>query len=244
MSVAIVIPAREKSTRFPGKPLAMIAGRPMLDRVHERCVDAVGESRVYVATDSERIRTHCERAGMRCVMTPETCLTGTDRVHEAAKSIDAQTLINVQGDEPLIDPADIRAVIDASRETPGVVVNAMCPIDDEPDYRSVNVPKVIAAPDGRLLYMSRAPIPASKDGRFHGGMRQVCVYAFPRAALAAFASAPGKTPAEAIEDIEILRFLELGFEVRMVRVSGASLAVDIPDDVPKVEAAMRQRGLS
>ena len=106
----------------------------------------------------------------------------------------------------------------------------------------MNVPKVIAAPDGRLLYMSRAPIPASKDGRFHGGMRQVCVYAFPsRGSPLRLGS--GQDSAEAIEDIEILRFLELGFEVHGPR-QRASLAVDVPEDVPKVEAAMRRRGLS
>lgn len=240
MNAAIVIPARFQSTRFPGKPLAMIAGRPMLDRVHERCAAAVGGERVFVATDSDTIRTHCERSGFRCVMTAESCLTGTDRVHEAGASIDADILINVQGDEPMIDPKDILAVIDESRRSPGVVINAMCPITDEADYRSVNVPKVIASPEGRLLYMSRAPIPASKDARFHGAMRQVCVYAFPRAALAAFASAPRKSPAEAIEDIEILRFLEMGIEVRMIEVSGASLAVDVPGDVAKVEAALSE----
>jgi 3-deoxy-manno-octulosonate cytidylyltransferase (CMP-KDO synthetase) len=242
MNPAIVIPARWKSSRFPGKPLALIAGRPMLDRVYERCSRAIDPSRVFIATDSERIRAHCDRAGMRVVMTSESCLTGTDRVHEASSHIDADVYINVQGDEPLIEPADIRAVLLEWQAHPGAVVNAMCRIAAARDYLNRNVPKVVSAPDGRLLYMSRAPIPTDKDGAFCGGMRQVCVYAFPREALARFAMHGEKTPLERIEDIEILRFIELGIDVRMLTVGGASLAVDIPEDIERVEAAIRDRG--
>jgi len=243
MRHAIVIPARWQSTRFPGKPLTPIAGRPMLDRVYERCVAAIGPSSVFVATDSDAIRDHCARAGMACVMTSSSCLTGTDRVHEAAQRIDADVLINVQGDEPLIDPADIQQVIRASERMPGAIVNAMCRINDERDYRSRTVPKVVAAPDGRLLYMSRAPIPGDKSGTFRGARKQVCVYAFPGELLARFAACERKTPLEEVEDIEILRFLELGYEVRMVEVSGASIAVDTPEDVTRVEGALRERGI-
>lgn len=238
MRHAIVIPARWKSTRFPGKPLAMIAGRPMLDRVYERCVQAVESTRVFVATDSDTIRDHCARRGMACIMTPESCPTGTDRVHEAAREIDADVLVNVQGDEPLVDPDDILAVLRESCQRPGAVINAMCAITDERDYVNRNIPKVVASPEGRLMYMSRAPIPADKVGTFRGGMRQVCVYAFPRDALARFAATGGKTPLESIEDIEILRFLEVGVNVQMVVVSGASIAVDVPEDVSRVESAI------
>ncbi len=242
MNPAIVIPARWQSSRFPGKPLAVIAGKPMLDRVYERCVRALDPSRVFVATDSDRIFAHCERAGMGVVMTSEACLTGTDRVHEAAAQIDADVYLNVQGDEPLVDPADIRAVLREWEAHPNAVVNAMCRIAAARDYLNRNVPKVVAAPDGRLLYMSRAPVPTDKNGAFCGGMRQVCVYAFPREALARFAAHGAKTPLEKIEDIEILRFLELGIDVRMLTVGAASLAVDIPEDIERVEAAIRERG--
>ncbi len=239
MKPAIVIPARYKSSRFEGKPLTPIKGRAMIEWVWQRCVDALSEDQVYVATDDERIAAHCRDAGIAVVMTPSTCLTGTDRVYEASRQIDADLLINVQGDEPLLDPSDIQAVLAAAETHPGDIINAMCPITDETDFRSPSVPKVVARPDGRLMYMSRAAIPTGKDLGFHGAMKQVCIYAFPKESLADFASAGGKTPAEEVEDIEILRFLELGREVRMIEVSSSSIAVDFPDDVARVEAAWR-----
>ncbi|MBI4184358.1 MAG: 3-deoxy-manno-octulosonate cytidylyltransferase [Proteobacteria bacterium] len=241
MRPAIVIPARYASSRFEGKPLAMIAGRPMIARVFERCAAALSPERTFVATDDERIAACCRAEGIRVVMTASDCLTGTDRVHQASLQIPGDLFVNVQGDEPLIEPGDVRAVIEAAEREPGTVVNAMCAITEEADFRSPNVPKVAAAPDGRLLYMSRAPIPTDKRHRFRGAMKQVCIYAFPRAALELFARAGRKTPIEEIEDIEILRLLELGHEVRMVPVSGASIAVDVPADVARVEAVLHAR---
>jgi len=236
---AVVIPARYKSSRFEGKPLAMIDGTPMIVRVWQRCAAAVPADDVYVATDDDRIADVCRRAGIRVLMTPDDCLTGTDRVYHAARQVAADTYINVQGDEPLINPSDILTVLAAAREGGDTVVNAMCPIAEERDFRSTTVPKVVARPDGRLMYMSRAPIPTDKAQGFVTAMKQVCIYAFTAEALGAFASAGRKTPLEAIEDIEILRFLELGYEVRMVEVSGASIAVDVPEDVARVEEVLR-----
>jgi 3-deoxy-manno-octulosonate cytidylyltransferase (CMP-KDO synthetase) len=236
---AIVIPARFASSRFPGKPLVPLLGKPMIRHVWERCVQAVAADEVFVATDDARIRAACEGFGARVLMTGSDCLTGTDRVAEAARQIGHAFVVNVQGDEPMLDPSDILAVAAAHRAHPQAVVNGMAPIDDERDYRSRNVPKVLAAPDGRLLYMSRAPVPADKGDTFRGAQRQVCIYAFSREHLARFAACPAKTPLEAIEDIEILRFLELGIEVRMVAVAGGSLAVDTPEDVTRVEHALR-----
>lgn len=238
MEVVIVIPARYRSSRFEGKPLVPLLGRPMIARVWDRCIGALPPGKIYVATDDDRIAEACQAQGIQVVMTGEDCLTGTDRVYQAAQQIQADLYINVQGDEPLLDPADITAVIDAAAKRPGRVLNAMCPIAEESDFRSTTVPKVVARPDGRLMYMSRAPIPTDKEHSFRGAMKQVCIYAFPPAALAAFAGAGAKTPMEAIEDIEILRFLELGYEVDMVEVSGASIAVDVPEDVARVERAL------
>jgi 3-deoxy-manno-octulosonate cytidylyltransferase (CMP-KDO synthetase) len=234
-----VIPARYRSSRFPGKPLTPIAGRSMLARTWDRCREAVGAERVWVATDDERIVRHAEDHGMQCVTTSEDCLTGTDRVAEAMSTIDADVYVNVQGDEPLVDPADIRRVALAGVAHPGTVINAMAPVESEDDFRSSSVPKVLAAPDGRLLYMSRGAVPTDKDLGFRRAWRQVCIYAFSPEALAAFVSVPSKTPLEEIEDIEILRFLELGFPVLMVEASATSIAVDHPADVERVEAALR-----
>ncbi|MEY2477595.1 MAG: 3-deoxy-manno-octulosonate cytidylyltransferase synthetase [Actinomycetota bacterium] len=241
-TVAVIIPARYASSRFEGKPLALIAGRPMIERTWSRCAEAVGRDRVWVATDDDRIAEHARTAGMQVVMTSADHPTGTDRVAEAASRISADIYVNVQGDEPMMPPADITAVIEAWHPTTAPVVNGMCPIDDEAAYRNTSIPKVVAAPDGRLLYMSRGPVPHTKDGAFAKGWRQVCVYAFAGEALAAFTTTGGKTPLEEIEDIEILRFLELGMPVRMVPLSAGSIAVDHPEDVALVEAALVAAG--
>lgn len=241
MRIVTIIPARYRSSRFPGKPLAMIAGKSLIQRTWERCLLAMAKESIWVATDDERIESHCRGFDAQVVMTSPDCLTGTDRVHDAARQIEADIYINVQGDEPLMEPADILTVTEYAKAHPGAVVNAMAPIGDEADWRSPMIPKVLVAPDGRLLYMSRAPVPFNKDAKFISAMRQVCVMAFDRKALDAFAAVERKTPLEQIEDLELLRFLELGIDVRMVAVSACSIAVDMPDDVAKVEAVLRER---
>lgn len=242
MKAVIVIPARYKSSRFPGKPLVDIRGKSLIQRTWERCTLAMPEESIYVATDDKRIQDHCRERGIQTVMTGAECLTGTDRVHQAAEQIQADIYVNVQGDEPLIDPGDITAVLEEAKRHPGSIINAMCPITDEADFRSPMIPKVVTRLDGRLLYFSRAPIPTNKEHGFVGAMRQVCVNAYDKAALDAFVSVTSKTPLEAVEDLELNRFLELGYEVRMIRVSANSIAVDTPADVAKVEAVLIERG--
>ena len=234
--VLAVIPARYGSSRFPGKPLAKILGVPLVVRVFERVVTTLPATQVVVATDDERIRKVCEESGIRTVMTSSTCLTGTDRVWEAACQLQAETIINVQGDEPLVRAEDILTVIRGKQANPRHVVNAMCAITDRRDIDSPNVPKVVVNERDELVYMSRAPIPYLKA---HGGRavyrRQVCIYAFSPEELKGFAEHGRKSRLEEPEDIEILRFLDLGIPVRMVEVSGASVAVDVPEDIARVE---------
>lgn len=239
----VVIPARYESSRLQGKPLVNLCGVPMVVRTWRQCTKVVPSCLVYVATDDERIRRTCEDYGIQVIMTGSHCRTGTDRVAEAASQIDAKVYINVQGDEPVFNPADLQCLIDATRTNPGDVLNGVCEIRSEAQYRSHSVPKVVMRPDGRLLYMSRGQVPATKEDRFVRAWRQVCAYAFPKAALEAFAAHPSKTTLEDIEDIEILRFLELGWEVRMIPMSDASVAVDNPEDVGIAEAVIRARGL-
>jgi 3-deoxy-manno-octulosonate cytidylyltransferase (CMP-KDO synthetase) len=235
---AIVIPARYRSTRFPGKPLAEIAGKPMIQRVWERCVEAIQPSDVFIATDDDRIRKVCESFGGNVLMTSDQCLTGTDRVAEAAQQLSHSFIVNVQGDEPMIDAADILTVAECFRNGDGSVVNAMAPINDEDEYWSRNVPKVVSDPRGRLQYMSRAPIPANKSGSFEKAWKQVCIYAFSREHLERFAAATEKGPLEAIEDIEILRFIEMGIDVSIVELKSTSMAVDTPEDLERVTRAI------
>jgi 3-deoxy-manno-octulosonate cytidylyltransferase (CMP-KDO synthetase) len=235
---AIVIPARYRSTRFPGKPLAEITGKPMIQHVWERCIEALNPSDVFVATDDERIRKACEGFGASVLMTSDQCLTGTDRVAEAALQLDHSFIVNVQGDEPMIDAKDILTVADAFRSGDGGVVNAMAPIVEEREYWSPNVPKVVTDPNGRLQYMSRAPIPANKAKTFEKAWKQVCIYAFSREHLARFSAASEKGPLESIEDIEILRFIEMGIGVSLVELASTSMAVDTPEDLEQVVRAL------
>lgn len=235
---AIVIPARYRSTRFPGKPLAEIAGKPMIQHVWERCIEALNPSDVFVATDDERIRKACEGFGASVLMTSDQCLTGTDRVAEAALQLHHSFIVNVQGDEPMLDAKDILTVAEAFRSGDGGVVNAMAPIVEEREYWSPNVPKVVTDPNGRLQYMSRAPIPANKAKTFEKAWKQVCIYAFSREHLARFSSASEKGPLESIEDIEILRFIEMGIGVSLVELASTSMAVDTPEDLEQVVRAL------
>lgn len=238
-SFAVVIPARFQSSRFPGKPLVEICGKPMIQHVWERCCIAVGSSNVYIATDDDRIRDAVIKFGGQPIMTSSTCLTGTDRLAEANSYLNKDFLVNVQGDEPLIEPEDIHKVITAFQRT-GNITNAMCLISSEDEFRSLTVPKVTVSKSGRLLYMSRAGIPLTKSGDFKYGYKQVCIYAFSKNQLAFFYNQSSKTRHEEVEDIEILRFIESDYQVDMVEVKSGSLAVDVPDDVNAVIKKMSQ----
>jgi len=208
----------------------------MLHRVWEKCAQVVKPDDIIVATDDERIRSHCLGNDIQVEMTSSSCLTGTDRLYEVALKRKSDIYINVQGDEPLVSPEDIKAVIDASKNEPEIIFNAMCQINEEADFRNPNVPKVVTQKDGSLLYMSRAPMPTNKKLEFGKAMKQVCIYAYPRDVLIAFGSLKEKTPLESIEDLEILRLLELGYTVKMIEVSSSSVAVDTPKDLEKVRA--------
>ena len=240
-----VIPARYASTRFPGKPLVPLLGRPMLLWVADVCAEALGAAQVVIATDDDRIRAVASEAGFRVEMTSERALTGTDRIAEIADRLGTDVILNVQGDEPLLDPADLIRIAEVKAAHPDVVVNGYHPIGPDEDPTSTNLPKVVIDRDERLLYMSRCAVPGTKSGAPSPDvtyLKQVCIYGFSPTDLRLFASVGAKGPLEAAEDIEVVRFLELGHPVRMVRTSTASLAVDAPEDVAKVEAALRLSG--
>ncbi len=233
MKYAVVIPARYQSSRFPGKPLADICGKPMIQHVWEKCCAVVDASLVYVATDSDEIAQCVEGFGGQVVMTSSDCLTGTDRLAEANLQLNCDFLVNVQGDEPVIDPNNITKVIESFNET-GNITNAYSEIKSENEFLSLTVPKVVTTKGKQLLYMSRSPIPLTKGGKYVKAYKQICVYAFGREHLSFFSSHQDKTPLEEIEDIEILRFLESGLRIDMIEVESGSLAVDVPEDVERV----------
>ena len=163
MKNIVVIPARYKSSRYPGKPLVKILGKPMVQWVAELSAKAVGRDNVYIATDDRRIEQAVLEIGFQVVMTSDTCLTGTDRLAEVAQKVEADIYINVQGDEPLVNPQDILKVIQAKQLNPNDIINCYAVINPEEDLNSVNIPKVIFTEDKRLIYMSRQALPGFKD---------------------------------------------------------------------------------
>mgnify|MGYP006099536263 FL=1 len=237
----IIIPARYNSSRLPGKALKDIEGTSMLQRTFEQCIEALSKQDVYIATDNLKIKKHCEDFGANVLMTSSSCLTGTDRIAEASKYIKCDFVINVQGDEPIINPADIIKVIDAAREYPGEIINGKAIIETVDEFVNPSIPKVVTRPDGKLLYMSRAAIPTTKKLKFETAWKQICIYAFPVDSLKTFAQQDNKTSLEQIEDIEILRFLEMGYDVRMIKLSGSSFAIDTPEDLKKIRKYIRTK---
>jgi len=237
-SVVGIIPARHASTRFPGKPLAPIAGIPMVQRVFERTLEARRLSAVYVATDDNEIAAACEHFGAPVLMTRSDHPTGTDRLAEAAGRLDHGVIVNVQGDEPLIEGFVIDAVVTAllrDAETPmATVVHAL-----EPEARDdPNRVKVVLDRAGFALYFSRCPIPYAR-GKVTATWQHVGIYAYRRSFLLEFVDLP-RTPAERAEELEQLRALEHGYRIRAAVVEGwRSVAVDVPEDIARVEARLR-----
>jgi 3-deoxy-manno-octulosonate cytidylyltransferase (CMP-KDO synthetase) len=236
----VVIPARFGSTRFPGKALADLGGKSVLRRCYERVATVVPVDDILVATDDDRIADECDRYQMRWLMTNSSCLTGTDRVAEVASSIFSEWYVNVQGDEPFLNPSGLRALIDraARAKNDEFVFNAYSSISSEFEFRNATIPKVVVSPSGRLLYISRAAVPTTKNLEFVTAHRQIGLYAIRRSALCEFSKMDSKTPLEALEDIEILRFLELGYHVEMIEVPENGIAIDTPQDLMRARSLL------
>ncbi len=241
MRSVVIIPARFNSSRYPGKPLVKLLGKPMVLWVVELSSRAVGRENVYVATDDQRIANVVDQAGFQFIMTSNEALTGTDRLAEAAERIEADIFINVQGDEPLASPEDIIKVRDEKVRNIDYVINGFSWIGREEDPSSINIPKVITNESNDLIYMSRIALPGYKDKKNAPLVykKQVCIYAFTKSELKSFSNFGRKSELEKSEDIEILRFLELNKTIKMVETKAGSLAVDIPEDVILVEKALK-----
>lgn len=241
MRAVVIIPARYKSTRFPGKPLVNLLNKPMIVWVSELCELAVGKENVYVATDDLNIAKTVKQAGFNVLMTSNNCLTGTDRIAEAAQQVTSDIYVNVQGDEPTINPNDIIKVINEKKKYMDEVINGYCPIGKDENPLNTNIPKVIFNEEKQMVYMSRQAIPGSKDTKKFSidYFKQVCIYAFTIDELNAYKGYGKKSTLEKHEDIEIIRFLELNKAVRMVETEPGSLAVDTPADVEIVEERLQ-----
>lgn len=240
-SAIVIIPARWASSRFPGKPLADLEGTSVLRRCYEQVLKVVPPSRIIVATDDDRIAEECRRYDMKYEMTSSHCLTGTDRVAEVARRYPAAWYVNVQGDEPFLDPQGLLSMLSAINSVTSdvAVINAYADLNHETDFRSTSVPKVVVDLSGRLLYISRASIPTTKALEYLTASRQIGMYAFRDTALLLFSEQQSKTPLESIEDIEILRFLELGVKVQMIQVPPGGIAIDTPEDLLRAQRFLR-----
>jgi 3-deoxy-manno-octulosonate cytidylyltransferase (CMP-KDO synthetase) len=242
MAIIGIIPARYESSRFPGKPLADIAGRPMVQHVYERACRAKQLDEVLVATDDRRIYDAVRAFGGEAVMTDSAHATGTDRLAEVARKLDATTIVvNIQGDEPLLDPATVDAVIAPLLEDDTIPMSSvMVPMPDLTRAQDPNVVKVVTDQQGFALYFSRAPIPIVRDPRHDHGpwRRHIGLYAYRRDFLLTFASLP-PTPLEEVEKLEQLRALEHGYRIKMVEMDDAySIGVDTPDDLERVRSVV------
>lgn len=242
MRVIAAIPARYASTRFPGKPLALISGKPMIQWVVERVRSVRGFADVVVATDDERIRDAAEAAGSRAVMTPARLPTGTDRIAWALKKERFDWVMNIQGDEPLVRPATLRKLIERARRTrESAIITPAAPITERADYLNSNTVKVVFGKDGRALYFSRAPIPdnSRQDGALPAGaFRHVGIYLFHSEAFRRFVRLP-QSFLENTEKLEQLRALEAGIPVFVVPVRYHAVNVDLPSDIIKAERCLQ-----
>ncbi len=242
--VIAIIPARYDSSRFPGKPLAMIAGKPMIQHVYERASQATKLSQVYVATDDERIEHAVHDFGGDVIMTHPAHETGTDRVAAAAEEARADIIVNIQGDEPLIAPELIDATIEPLLSVQNIgVATPVKRITLLEEITNQNIVKVVIGDDWRALYFSRAGIPFQRGIPPEQWLenclywKHLGIYAYRRAALERFASAE-PTAYERAEQLEQLRLLALGEYFYCVATEFESIAVDVPSDIARVEEAL------
>jgi len=239
MKVIGIIPARFKSSRFPGKPLALILNKPMIIWVCEIVEKALGIENTFVATDDVRIQKIVLKHGFNVIMTSENCMTGTDRLWDVAQQIKADIYVNIQGDEPMLDPNEILKIVELKKDYPDFIINGMTKITENEDPKNINLPKVLVNKNNDLIYMSRLPIPGIKSGGIPVYYKQVCIYAFTHDELLAYGTCTEKAYYEKFEDIEILRFFDLDKKIKMVETSSSSLAVDVPQDIKNVEIALK-----
>lgn len=241
--VIAIIPARYHSTRFPGKMVAPLDGKPLVQHTYERALQAKRVGEVCVATDDARVVEALKPYGTRVVITRGDHPSGTDRIAEVAEQTQARIVVNVQGDEPLIDPDtidDVVAALDADTES--VMATAARALVDPEAINDPNVVKVVMDARGRALYFSRAPIPHQRDGARgpEAGVRHwhhVGLYAYRRDFLIKFAQmAP--SPLEKIEMLEQLRALENGYAIRVVETQYESIGVDTPEDLERVRSIL------
>jgi len=240
MNVAAIIPARMGSTRFPGKPLALISGKPMIQHVYENASACRLVERVIVATDDVKIEQAVHAFGGECFLTSLDHKTGTDRVAEVARTINAEIVVNIQGDEPLLPADAVEKAIRPLLENEHIILSTLKTVlrpDDDP--LDPNIVKVATDTRGYALYFSRSPLPYQREGSPSAQVyRHIGLYVFKRNFLFTFTSLP-QTPLEQTESLEQLRALEHGHSIFVTETEYYPLGVDVPSDIARVEAIMQ-----
>ena len=239
MKIVGIIPARMAASRFPGKPLAPLAGRPMIEHVYRRAERCPHLAEVHLATCDREIYDAVQRFGGKPIMTADTHVRCTDRVAEAAQAISADIIVNIQGDEPLIHPQAITQLCEAILADPEVpCVNLCNVITQEADFRNPNQIKAVCDQSGCAIYMSRQPIPTTKQWGQTQVLRQLGMIAFRKSFLETFTRLK-PTPLEQAESVDMLRAIEHGYRVKMVVSSFESFGVDTPADLRVAEEWLR-----
>lgn len=241
MKVIGVIPARFKSSRFPGKPLVDILGKPMIWWVYQQCLKVKELDELYVATDDDRIQQACLQYGMNVIMTSDAHKTGSDRVGEVATKVDGDLFINIQGDEPVLPPEMVQDVIRIFDDESVYFGSLRKQITDEDEIKAQSTVKVVVDQNEDALYFSRNVIPSNiKDGKLARTFRHVGIYAYKRDFLLKFVNMP-QTELELGEGIEPLRAMENGYRIRVHETQYSSIGVDYPEHVALVEKAIKER---
>lgn len=236
----VVIPARYASSRFPGKALADIMGKPMIYHVCSRCIPAKNVDKVIVATDDTRIKDAVESFGFEAVMTSLEHKTGTDRVAEVAMKENAEIVINVQGDEPMIRTETIEQVVDGLLQDSQVYyAQAATEIVNPDDFIDSTVVKIAVGAEDYAVFYSRSPIPYPKTRINYKAYKHIGVYGYRNSFLQTFTKLPQR-PIEQIEQIEQLRAIEHGYKVKIIKIPYDTISVDVPNDLFEVRARMNE----
>lgn len=243
MKIIGIIPARYNSSRFPGKPLVDICGKPMIWWVYQQCKKVKEFANVYVATDDQRIFNTCTELGVEVMMTSENHKTGTDRIGEVASKIDADLYVNIQGDEPLISPDEIQDLLKIFEDKSVYFGSLRQEITDEKELKATNTVKVAVDCKQDALYFSRSVIPSNiKDGVQTKSYKHIGIYGFKKEFLFKYISLP-QSSLELGEGVEAMRAVENGYKMRICETKYKSIGVDLPEHIELVKSEMKKKGI-
>lgn len=247
LSGAIAIPTRMGSTRFPGKPLAMLGSKRVLEHVYEKCLSSKNAQGVFILTDSPEIDAFSKSIGANCIMTSPECQNGTERIVEALEKINAEFIVNVQGDEPFIPPSLIDSIFEIRSRTHCEIATAATPIADAEELFNPNNVKVLTNASGQIIYFSRSPLPFVRGEndknmwlKKRKYLKHIGIYGYSREALQKYAKLP-KSSLETCESLEQLRFIDAGIPMSLVESDYKVVGIDTPEDLEKAQKMLEAK---